>query len=182
MSTNNARAIFVEKTRSSWRGQCWVTKGEAAIRLRDGTIRKYVTRKWFAADEDELTPTQADNYLTEDRGRPDYQEVIYLIISLRGDERSCFAGSDDDLSQVMCAATREVMRELAAGVEARELIWVARSHPDYPNPCVKVLINRDIRRGRSKILKAFPRRLAPRCSEVFLRVFDSANVVGESVR
>lgn len=152
-----------------------MTKGEAAIRQKDGTVKKYVTRKWFTADEDELTPTQADNCLTEGRGHPDYQEVIYLIISLKGDERSRFAGNDDDLSQVMRGATREVMRELTAGVEARELIWVARSHPDYPNPCVKVLINRDIRRGRSKVLKAFPRRLISCCSEAFLRVFDSAS-------
>lgn len=172
MPTSNARVVVIEKTRSSWTGQCWVTKGEAAIPQKDGTVVKYITRRWFTADEDMLTPSQADNYLTDGRGHPHYDEVIYLIISLKGDMCPRFA-SLDELSEVMKAATVEAMRELATGVEAHNLLWVARTHPDYPHPCVKVLIRRDIGRGRSKVLKAFPRRLCEPCCKAFLRVFDA---------
>lgn len=172
MSKSNAgTVVVVEKTRSTWTGYCTVTKNKAGIR---GDPGEYVTRRWFAADEGALTPSQADNYLTDGYGRPSYQEVIHLIISLKGDQRRRFAGTDDELAEVMRAATAEAMRELAAGVEARSLVWVARAHPDYPNPCVKVLIRRDIGRGRSKALKAFPRRLCSPCGAAFLRVFEDA--------
>lgn len=179
VSETKRRVIVVEKTRSTSTGPCSITMGEAALRRSDGTVKKYVTRRWFTADKNELTPTQADNYLTGGRGRPSYEKTIYLIISIKGDERPRFAGSNDELSEVMRAATVEAMRVLAAGVEARGLIWVARTHPDYPHPCVKVLIRRDIGRGRSKVLKAFPRRLCSPCSQAFLRVFDYE--VGKSI-
>lgn len=174
MDESKGKVIVIEKTRSTSTGPCSITKGEAALRQRDGTVRKYVTRRWFAADEDELTPAQADNYLTGGRGRPSYEKTIYLIISLKGDQRPRFAGGDDELSEVMRAATVEAMRMLATGVEARDLVWVARTHPDYPHPCVKVLIRRDVGRGRSKALKAFPRRLCSPCGDAFWRVFKEA--------
>jgi hypothetical protein len=174
MFENNSRVVIVEKSRSTWTGPCTITKSQAALRQMDGTVKKYVTRRWFTKNESDLTPSQANYCVTGDTSSPYYEEVIYLIISLRGNERQRFAGSDDELSEVMRVTTIETMRELSAGVEARNLFWVARTHPDYPNPCVKVLVNRDIGRGRSKSLKAFPRRLRTACSDAFLRVFDEA--------
>ncbi len=138
-----------------------------------------------------MTPSQADNYLTDGRGSPHYEKTMYLIISLKSDQRPRFAGNDDELSEVMRAATIEAMRVLAEGVEASRLVWVARTHPDYPHPCVKVLISREIGREYSKVLKAFPRKLRSHwlpqkqqgekrvlvsggCEDAFLRVFDAA--------
>ncbi|MGB8510752.1 MAG: hypothetical protein WCD76_20440 [Pyrinomonadaceae bacterium] len=60
-----------------------------------------------------MTASQADNYLTDGRGSPRYERVIYLI-SLKSDERPRFAGNDDELSEVMRAATVEGMQILAA--------------------------------------------------------------------
>jgi hypothetical protein len=162
------KVLVIEKTRSSWTGPCTITKGKAGKR---NDPKQYVTRRWFSRDYDELTPSQADNYLTYGRGRPCYEQTIYLIISLKGDQRPRFAGSDDELAEVMRAATVEAMRVLAEGVEAIRLVWVARTQPDYEHPCVKVLLRRDV--GR-KFLKAFPRRLCSPCSEAFFRVFEEA--------
>lgn len=168
MSESKGKVVVVEKSRSTWTGRCTITKGKAGIR---DDPKEYVTRRWFARDYDELTPSQADNYLTDGRGSPHYERVIYLIISLKSDQRPRFAGTDDELSEVMRAATVEAMRTLAAGAEASRLVWVARTHPDYPHPCVKVLMQRDI---GHKVLKMFPRRLWSPCSEAFLRVFEAA--------
>ncbi len=162
------KVIVVEKSRSTSTGRCTITKGKAGKR---DDPREYVTRRWFAPNYDELTPSQADNYLTDGRGSPTYERTIYLVISLKDDQRPRFAGTDDELSEVMRAATVEAMRVLAEGVEASRLVWVARTQPDYKHPCVKVLIRRDI--GR-KVLKAFPRRLCSPCSEAFFRVFEEA--------
>jgi hypothetical protein len=188
MSESKGRVKVVEKSRSTSTGRCTITKGEAGIR---DDPKKYLTRRWFAVDCDELTPSQADNYLTDGRGSPNYEKTMYLIISLKSDQRPRFAGNDDELSEVMRAATVEAMRVLAEGVEASRLVWVARTHPDYPRPCVKVLISRDIGREQSKVLKAFPRKLRSHwlpqkqqgekrvlvsggCEDAFLRVFDAA--------
>ena len=171
MFEDKGKVIVVEKTRSTWTGPCTITKSKAGIR---NDPKEYVTRRWFAVDEDELTPAQADNYLTDGRGNLRYERIIHVVISLRNDQRLLFAGNDDELSEVMRAATIEAMRVLAEGVETRDLVWVARTQPDYKNPCVKVLIRRDIGRGRSKVLKAFPRRLCSPCSEAFFRVFNEA--------
>jgi hypothetical protein len=173
MFESKLRVIIDEKTRGTSTGRCTITQGKAGIR---DNPKEYVTRRWFAADYDELTPSQADNYLTNGRGSPHYERIIYFVIALKGDQRPCFAGSDDELSDVMRAATVEVMRELAAGVEAFRLVWVARTHPDYPNPCVKVLLRRDTGGYSPKTLKALPRRLRSRCCDAFLRVFDGAAI------
>lgn len=94
----------------------------------------------------------------------------------------------------MRAATIEAMNKLALAVEADRLIWVARAHPDYPHPCVKILINRVIFIDEGygcRELKSCPRQMrthwlkqecpgAPRvtvsggCGDAFLRVFDVA--------
>lgn len=170
MDESNSRVIFVDKSRRYSTGLCWITKSPAGFPHQDNS--KYITRTWFAVDEDSLTPSQANNYLTDGEGRPYHEDILYLIISLRGNERPRFNGDDDALAEVMRVATTEAIKELEKGVEARRLVWVARTHPDYPNPCVKILINRDIGRGRSKALRAFPRRLRATCSDAFLKVFD----------
>jgi hypothetical protein len=162
------KVVVIEKSRSTSTGPCTITKGKAGKR---NDTKQYVTRRWFSPDYDELTPSQADNYLTYGRGRPSYEQTIYLIISLKGDQRPRFAGTDDELSEVMKAATVEAMRVLAEGIEAGRLVWVARTQPDYEHPCVKVLLRRDT--GR-KLLKAFPRRLRSPCSDAFFRVFEEA--------
>lgn len=68
-----------------------------------------------------------------------------------------FAG-DEGLCRVLCKATIEAMKELAAAFGVPDLVWVARAHPDYPNPCVKVLISRYVAR-RLRPLETFPRRM-----------------------
>jgi len=168
MFESKGKVLVIEKSRSSWTGRCTITQGKAGIR---DDPKEYVTRQWFAVDYDELTPSQADNYLTNGRGNPRYERVIYLVISLKGDQRPRFAGNDNELSEVMKAATVEAMRTLAAGIKASRLVWVARTQPDYEHPCVKVLMQRDI---GHKALRAFPRRLCSPCSDTFLRVFEEA--------
>jgi hypothetical protein len=162
------KVIVVEKSRSSWTGSCTITKGKAGKR---GDPKEYVTRRWFAEDYDELTPSQADNYLTNGRGSPRYERIIYLVISLKDEQRPRFAGNDDELSEVMKAATVAAMRTLAEGAKASRLVWVARTQPDYKHPCVKILMQRDI---GHKALNAFPRRMCSPCAEAFYRVFDEA--------
>jgi tetratricopeptide (TPR) repeat protein len=191
MREGTTRAIIVEKTRGSSTGRCWVTKSAASLRKSDGTVVNYKTRLWFTWNQNELTPLQANRVLSPVNGAPDYRDVLYIIISLREGERKRFAGSDDELAEVMQAATIEAMQEMASELEARRLVWVACAHPDYPHPCVKVLISRDIGRGQSKALKAFPRKLRSHwlpqkqqdekrvlvsggCEDAFLRVFDAA--------
>ncbi len=195
MSEGTTRVIIVEKTNGFSTGRCWITKSAASLLKSDGTIVKYKTRLWFTWNQNELTPVQANRILSPDKDAPDYRDVLYLIISLREGERKRFADSDDELAKVMHAATIEAMRELATALEARRLVWVARAHPDYPHPCIKVLINRDIGRGQSKALKAFPRKLRSHwlpqkqqgekrvlvsggCEDAFLRVFDAAIAAG----
>jgi hypothetical protein len=113
------KVIVVEKSTSSWTGRCTITKGKAGKR---DDPKEYVTRRWFAPDYDELTPSQADNYLTNGRGGPRYERIIYLVISLKGDQRPRFAGNDDELSEVMKAATVEAIPGLAAEVGMRVLL------------------------------------------------------------
>jgi len=188
MTESLTRIIVTEKRGRT--GRCWVTKSKSVLRPKFGPEVSYKPRLWFSAQEDNLTPSQADNILTRGWGEPEYEEIIYIIISLRDGERQRFAG-DNELYDAMRAATGEAMQELARCVEARELVWVACVHSDYPRPCVKVLINRDIGKGRSKMLRSFPRKMRthwikqerpgePRvtarggCGDAFLRVLDEA--------
>jgi hypothetical protein len=96
---------------------------------------------------------------------------MYLVISLKEDQRPRFRGSDDELAEVMKEATAEAMRVLAEGVKAIRLVWVARAHPDYRRPCVKVLVRRDI---GHRMMWAFPNCLWTPCAEAFFRVFEEA--------
>jgi len=192
MSGSNLRVVVVDKTEKRKTGPCQITRTPAATRSPiTGTVKKYKTRLWFSAKEDELTPSQANNALTGS-SQPYYDEIFIIVISLGKSERERFAGSDDAFCQVLRAATIAAMKALAIAVEAQYLIWVARAHPDYPNPCVKVLINRYV--GDSYhwwLLKRFPRQMRshwlkqeqpgdPRitvsggCGNAFLRVFDEA--------
>jgi hypothetical protein len=154
-------------------------------------VNKYQTRLWFSAKHDKLTPAEANHALTGD-SQPYYDEIFILILSLAKGERERFPGNDDTLCQVMRAATIEAMKALATAVNADYLIWVARAHPDYPHPFVKVLINRHVGNlNRWWQLKHFPRQMRshwlkqekpddPRvtvsggCGDAFLRVFDEA--------
>jgi hypothetical protein len=194
LGKKNLRVVVIDKTDKHKTGPCRITQTPAATRSRvTGMVRKYQTRPWFSANEDELTAAQANNVLTFGRGHPYYDDIFIIIFSLRKGERERFIGDDDAFCQVMRAATIEAMNSLAMAVEADRLIWIARAHPDYPHPCVKVLINRGIVIDgyRWKELKSFPRQVRmhwlkqerpgdPRvtvsggCGDAFLRVFDAA--------
>jgi hypothetical protein len=101
---------------------------------------------------------------------------------------------EEQLYEAMVEATRAAMRVFAREVGADELLWVASARVDYPQPCVKVLINRWIgftRRGLRRYQQTLPRRLRPHrvkgeredeprrvtpglCGEAFLKVLDAA--------
>lgn len=196
--TEKLRVVVANKTRSYKTGPCSITRTPANLRTPGGRVVKYKTRPWFSAREEGLSPSRANNVLTRERGQPYYEELFVVIISLKEGESARFAGGDEELCRVLHAATAEAMKELAAAFGVPELVWVARAHPDYPNPCVKVLISRYVA-CRLRPLETFPRRMRthwlkqerpgdPRmsvsggCGEAFLRVFDAATVADVSPR
>ncbi len=190
MTENVLRVVVANKTRSYRTGPCSVTRTPANLRTPGWRVVKYKTRPWFSALEEGLSPSRANNVLTREGGQPCYEELFVVVISLKAGERARFAGDDEELCRVLRAATVEVMKDLAGAFGVPELVWVARPHPDYPNPCVKVLISRYVAR-RLRPVETFPRRMRthwlkqerpgePRvsvsggCGDAFLRIFDAA--------
>lgn len=192
MSGSKLRVVVIDKTNLGNTGPCQITKTKAIIRSPGtGAISKYHTRPWFSARAEALTPSQANHQLTFS-GQLRYEKIFILIIYLEQGERARFKGDDEALSQVMRAATIEAMQAVARAIKADYLNWIARPHPDYPLPCVKVLMNRYVGTEDTEWqLKMFPRQIRthwlkqeqrddPRvavsggCGEAFLRVFDQA--------
>jgi hypothetical protein len=175
------------------RGVCRVTHARARLR-RGASVVSYRERPWFNFEEASLTPSEADRALTDFSGSPLHERTIYLAFSLRPEERERLGMPEEQLYEAMVEATRSAMRVFAREVGAEELLWVASARADYPQPCVKVLINRWIgvtRRGLSRFQKMLPRRLRPHlmkregedeprrvtpglCGEAFLEVLDTA--------
>ncbi|MFL6230236.1 MAG: hypothetical protein ACJ741_15800 [Pyrinomonadaceae bacterium] len=156
----------------------------------------YKERPWFNWDEDALTPANADRVLARGKGRPLNEQLIHLIFSLRAAERVRLGG-EERLYAAMVEATRAAMRVFAAEVGATDFVWAASARADYPNPCVKVLIERKIGTGplgRPVLQMRLPPRLESGwtrrraageerrwepgpCGAAFLKVLDEA---GES--
>jgi hypothetical protein len=179
------------------KGRCWITHSPARLG-RGREVVHYRERPWFSGEDESLTAAEADRLLSCDHGYPVYERTMYLVFRLRAEEGERFE-AEDDLYAAMLAGTRAAMRVFVGEVGADKLVWVASIRADYPNPCVKVLINRRIghtKRGWPRLLESLPRRLRshwakrerenePRrslpglCGEAFLEVLDA---VGEQAR
>lgn len=191
--SDGQRIYIGEAARRRSEGVCRVTHSPARLR-RGGQVVKYRERPWFNFEESSLTPSEADRALTGFSGSPLHERTMYLAFSLRPEERGRLGMPEERLYEAMVEATRAAMRVFAREVEAEEFLWVASARADYPQPCVKVLINRWIgvmRRGLPRLQMTLPRRLRPHwmkreredeprrvtpglCGEAFLEVLDAA--------
>ncbi len=186
------RIIIRELMTKESSGKCHVTHSKAGLQCRPDLV--FQQRPWFSAGEGDLTPGEADRVLKRgERGLPRYERTMYLVFSLLPAERVRLGG-EEPLYEAMLEGTKAAMRVFAEEIKAQELVWVASARADYPNPCVKVLINRQIgvtyrrqaqyqmtlpRRLRSHWAKqeqeGDPRHLAPGlCGEAFLSVLNAA--------
>lgn len=191
---SNGRRIYIGKAaRRRSEGVCRVTHSPARLG-RGASAVSDRERPWFNFEEASLTPSEADRALTGFSWSPLHEQTIYLVFSLRPEERERLGMPEERLYEAMMEATRAAMRVFAREVRAEEFMWVASARADYPKPCVKVLINRWIgvtRRGLPRFQQTLPRRLRPHwmkreredeprrcapglCGEAFLEVLEAA--------
>jgi hypothetical protein len=192
-ASDGQRIYISEAARRRSEGVCRVTHSSARLG-RGASAASYRERPWFNFEEASLTPSEAERALTSFSGSPLHERTIYLVFSLRPEERERLGMPEERLYEAMVEATRAAMRVFAREVGAGELLWVASARANYPKPCVKVLINRwsgVTRRGLPRFQKTLPRRLRPHrmkrergdeprrvtpglCGEAFLKVLDAA--------
>lgn len=192
-ASDGQRIYIGEAARRRPEGVCTVTHSPARPG-RGASAVSYRERPWFNFGEASLTPSEADRALTGFSGRPLHERTIYLVFSLRTEERGRLGMPEERLYEAMVGATRAAMRVFAREVGAGELLWVASARADYPQPCVKALINRRVgvtRRGLPRFQQTLPRGLRPHrmkrgredeprrcapglCGEAFLEVLDAA--------
>ena len=192
-ASDGQRIYIGEAARRRSEGVCTVTHSPARLG-RGASAASYRERPWFNFEEALLTPSEAERALTGFSWTPLHEQTIYLVFSLRPEERERLGMPEERLYEAMVEATRASMRVFAREVGAEELLWVASAKADYPQPYVKALINRWIgftRRGLPRFQQTLPRRLRPHwmkreredeprrvtpglCGEAFLEVLDAA--------
>src|SRR5215204_1455558 len=100
MMSEGMRIYIGEVTDRPAEGVCHVTHSRAQLR-RGRQVVKYRECPWFNFEEASLTPSEADRALTGFSGSPRHERTMYLVFSLRPEERERLGMPEERLYEAM---------------------------------------------------------------------------------